>query len=108
MLLGGPLSAHGIEYSTYSTANTVGTTYTSADGNVMTFARPDGYTLLDGSPRFNVLVNGEAYTGLYGNNNAWGGNVTFGYFDFKDGTPVDVVVSCRKPLGDYDLLPAGA
>lgn len=104
----GPLSAFGIDYAAYSTANTVGTTYTSADGNVITYARPAEYTLLDGSPRFNVLVNGEAYTGLYGNNNTWGGNVTFGYFDFKDGTPVDVVVACRKPLGDYDLLPEGA
>ena len=95
-------------YSSWSIANTKGENYISADGNVKTFSRPDEYTYLDGSPRFNVFVNGQAYTGLYDSNNPWGGNVTFGYFDFKDGTPVDVVISCRKELGDYDLLPAGA
>lgn len=99
---------HAIDYTAYSTENTVGTNYVSADSTIMTYARPSEYTLLDGSPRFNVLINGEAYTGLYDANNAWGGNVSFGYFDFKDGTPVEVVISCRKSLGNYHLLPAGA
>lgn len=108
MLCMGSTTLHAIDYTAYSTENTVGTNYVSADSTIMTYARPSEYTLLDGSPRFNVLINGEAYTGLYDANNAWGGNVSFGYFDFKDGTPVEVVISCRKSLGNYHLLPVGA
>ncbi len=102
----GMLCAKDVE--AWTTTNTKGEFYTSADGTIKTYARPDGYTLEDSSPRFNVLVNGEAYAGLYTSRNNSGGSVSFGYFDFKDGTPIDVYISCRKPLGDYDLIPHGA
>ena len=100
-------SAHAADYAAWSSANCKGQTWTAADGSVMTYERPDGYTLLDGSPYFNVMVAGEAYTGLYCCNNIWGGRVAFGYFDFGDSKPVEVVVSCRRELGNYELLPEG-
>ena len=102
------LSARAIDVAAWNVTNTKGQNYTAANGTIKTYARPDDYTLEDGSPRFNVLVNGEAYAGLYDTKNQWSGNVSFGYFDFKDGTPIDVVISCRKSLDDYDLIPAGA
>ena len=95
-------------YAAWTSAASKGETWTAADGSVMTYARPDEYTLLDGSPHFNVMVAGESYTGLYCCNNPWGGRVSFGYFDFDDEKPVEVVISCRKELGDFELLPENA
>lgn len=103
-------SASAIDVSAWQSTYSKGTTWTSSDGLIKTYARPDNFptTYMDGSPRFNVLINREAYTGLYDSNNAWGGSVNFGCFDFKDGTPVDVVISCRKELGNYEIIPASA
>ena len=95
-------------YAAWTSAASKGETWTAADGSVMTYARPDEYTLLDGSPHFNVMVAGESYTGLYCCNNPWGGRVSFGYLDFNDEKPVEVVISCRKELGDFELLPENA
>lgn len=90
---------------TFVTDSAVGENFTSPDSCVKTYARPAEYELEYGNPRFNVLVNGEAYTGIYTTKNQWDGSVNWAYFDFKDGTPVEIVISSKNALGKYTLLP---
>jgi len=101
------LNLKAVEVSAWSISNAKGMTFIAPDGSFSTHARPDEVTEYD-TPRFNVLINQEAYIGMYGANNEFGGTGNFCYFDFKDGMEMEVVVSCRKSLGDYDLLPKNA
>ena len=94
-------------YEAWNLEKTKGTNYTAADGSFKTFARPDEMSAFD-APRFNVLVNNEAYTGLYCAKTEWGGTGNFGVVDIRKDTPTEVIVSCRKELGNYDLLPHDA
>ena len=103
-----PVKAAQADYASWSSLAAKGQTWTADDGSVMTYERPEQYTLLDGAPQFNVMVAGQSYAGLYCCNNPWGGRVSFGYFDFNDEKPVEVVISCRKELGNYQLLPENA
>lgn len=100
--------ASAIDYEVWTPDNTKGTNHTATDGSFKTFARPDEMTATDLSPRFNVLVNKEAYTGLYCAKNEWGGTGNFGVVDIRKDQPTEIVVSCRKELGDYDILPHNA
>lgn len=101
------VAANAIDYEAWSIENTKGSNYTAADGNFKTYGRPDGVTATD-TPRFNVLVNQEAYTGLYCALNEWGGSGSFGVIDFRENTPIEVIVSARKAIGDFHVLPHDA
>ena len=100
-------AANAIDYAAWSIENTKGSNYTAADGSFKTFERPDGVTETD-TPRFNVLVNQEAYTGLYCALNEWGGSGSFGVIDFRNDQSIEVFVAARKALGDFDILPHDA
>ncbi len=96
------------ELVSWSSALSLGEVYTSDDGAVRTYTRPSDYDLIDGSPEFNVFVDGQAYTGIYQTKAESGQKVNFGYFDFKDGRTTKVVVVCKYDLGDYTILPSKA
>ena len=81
----------------------MGQNYSS--GQLMTYAVPEEYPL-EGSQKFNVSVNGY-YTGIYNDNNLWGGNVNFGYFDFEAGNSVNIVVSYSGSIDSFEILPKG-
>lgn len=101
------LAANAIDYEVWSIENGKGSNYTAADGIFKTFERPDGVTETE-TPRFNVLVNKEAYTGLYCARNEWGGSGNFGVIDFRDEKPIEVFVAARKALGEFEVLPHDA
>lgn len=75
----------------------------TADENLITYSRPLEYPM-EGPARFTVSVNGK-YTGIYNDNNCFGGSVNFGYFDFKENVPVTVDISYAGVLDDFDLIP---
>ena len=81
----------------------MGQNYSS--GQLMTYTVPEEYPL-EGSQKFNVSVNGY-YTGIYNDNNLWGGNVNFGYFDFEAGNSVNIVVSYSGSIDSFEILPKG-
>ncbi len=100
-----PLFAEKSTYSVWTTDGAKGQNYTDADGVFQTFAVPDDYPHLNGTPRFNVSVDDKAYVGLYNDNNYWGGNVAFGAFDFEDGKTVEVEIASRSEIQSFEILP---
>ncbi len=102
------METSAIDVTAWNQQNGKGNTYVARDGSFATFERPAGCIETLASPRFNVLINKEAYVGLYAARNEWGATGNFGYFDFKNGFPIEIVVSCREDLGDYDILPHDA
>ncbi len=67
------------ELVSWSSSLSLGEAYTSDDGAVRTYTRPSDYDLIDGSPEFNVFVDGQAYTGIYQTTAESGQKVNFGY-----------------------------
>ncbi len=96
------------ELTAWDSSLSLGEAYTSDDGAVRTYTRPSDYTLIDGTPEFNVFVDDQAYTGVYQTTAELGQRVNFGYFDFKDGRATKVTVVCKYDLGDYTILPSKA
>ena len=75
----------------------------TTDENLITYSRPLEYPM-EGPAQFTVSVNGK-YTGIYNDNNCFGGSVNFGYFDFKENVPVTIDISYAGTLDDFDLIP---
>jgi hypothetical protein len=92
---------------TWSPNNTEGHDFTDANNLFVTYKVPKDYPYLAQVPRFNVCVEGS-YTGLYNDFNFWGGNVSFGSFDFANGKQVEVTVTSYKHFKTYEILPHSA
>lgn len=91
----------------WSVANSAGQDSIDEKGVFETHARPSDYPYMEGTPRFNVAVNG-AYVGLYNDRNYWGGNVAFGMFEFEDGKEIEIEISTREKIETFEILPKNA
>lgn len=67
-----------------------------------------GYPYIEkDGPAFSVSVNDET-TALYNDTNYWGGNVTFGSFEFADGHEIAINIRPTKTVKFFEILPHNA
>lgn len=95
-------------YKEYNDELWRGNNFRASNGAFCTYAVPEEYPFIEGTPVFNVSINNKAYVGLYNDLNYWGGNVCFGYFDFKDGTHPTITIATDTDINDFKILPHDA
>lgn len=96
------------DYKKYNNELWRGNNFCASNGSFCTYAVPEEYPFIEGTPVFNVSINDKAYVGLYNDFNYWNGNVCFGYFDFKEGTHPTITITTDTDINDFELLPHNA
>jgi hypothetical protein len=80
-----------------------GENYTAPDSSLITHATIKEFPM-EGSNRFAVSVNGRK-VGLYNDRSHWGGLVSFGSFEFRNGKAITIRITYADKINSYEILP---
>lgn len=80
-----------------------GDDYTAPDSSLITHATVREFPM-EAENRFSVEVDGHE-VGLYNDRSHWGGVVSFGSFEFRNGKEITIRVRYAKPISSYEVLP---